>query len=203
MHPILKTNFPVDSAIYDIIEQDLAASAKLRGVIDGILAGKVESTYFNEIKKRRDLGPLMGGFREHVMNTLKPIVPWMTPTIKYSDVAVDSWFNKYYNGTTTMMHRHFDAELAVVWYQSSGYFDYEYDGATHTIEVNTGDILIFPGDLNHTSGKHTKIEPKFCMATNIAFANVFVGKVPDETIVKLLKTRREKLNEILSTLDKK
>ena len=149
MLPIYKTQLDVSIVPWDVIIGDLD---QLSEWYSDSINGK--STIFNS--QRRDLESWAEPYRNLVTALVKKFMPHVNDA-PYDQWATNSWLNRIYPTGNTKWHVHKLSELVVCWYidkpKDSGNIIILYNEVEHEIEVNTGDVIIFPSDLMHCTKK--------------------------------------------------
>jgi ectoine hydroxylase-related dioxygenase (phytanoyl-CoA dioxygenase family) len=124
---------------------------------------------------------------------------WTNPS--YAGLADASWFARYRKGGYVNWHIHKEyVDLVVVWYLQSeegmGDFVYKCDNEQHHISVKTGDMLIFPGTLLHSTFPNTIDKDRIIMSTDLcltrqsARALEKLGKFDKAQVDKLYQERQ-------------
>jgi hypothetical protein len=196
---------------WDTIIKDCDEGEKVPPLIEGEFSAGATSSV--QLLRNRDNETWTSEYRQHVLELVKPLLYWSNSNIKFEDISQGFWFNRYKKGGRALPHYHSDlVDLVVVWYikatPSMGKFVYQYQGHEHTIEVSTGDLLIFPGTLVHWSEENTSDEERFLMANNICLSRYMDQKinklirlrVDKEAVNKLYSTRQEELYKLLEQL---
>ena len=130
----------------------------------------------------------------------------MWKDVEYLEVADGNWFTRYKHGGSANWHVHESyVDLVAVWYlqaeKGSGTFVYRYDNKNYPIEVSTGDLLLFPGTLNHSTLPNTLDVDKIVMTTDICLTRKSVEQLKKldrynkEQVDNLYKQRQEQLFE--------
>jgi hypothetical protein len=141
------------------------------------------------------VGVYDANMQPHLQPFMDPFHAWLGPRIGMvwekmgwmganSEVS-KSWFNRHNKGAKTLEHTHNGAELIVASYISiqpkQGYIQFRDPLEYHktcfpynvekelwkTIETVTGDVLMFPGWLNHRTEENEVGGERICMTYNI------------------------------------
>lgn len=84
----------------------------------------------------------------------------------------DSWINVHWKSGKTLPHTHGDSIKYVCTYylsakRNSGRFPFKYKNEWESISVKTGDFLIFPSKLLHSTEENNSDEQRITITTNI------------------------------------
>lgn len=128
----------------------------------------------------------------HVMDII--VNKWgMEPNIQYG--ISNSWCNVHTNGNTTLEHTHGSAVMAIAHYISlpkgSGRIEVQdplepmrqfYMRKRHNgwypIDIAQGDVVMFPGWMNHRTEQSTTDEPRWVLTTNVVCYSVTPSMAP-------------------------
>ncbi len=128
-------------------------------------------------------------FREWLNPRLSEVIDrWQLSYPRYG--IVGSWINRHYRTGKTLEHCHRGCDIIVVYYlnvpENSGRLrvrdpmEYHWNGSIshqrgrndltggYPIDVKTGDVVIFPAWLNHSTEESRTDEPRYVMSTNFA-----------------------------------
>lgn len=87
----------------------------------------------------------------------------------------NSWMNKHYRTGQTIEHIHGGVEFAVVIYltvpKNSGNFELFYNDKWNVIEVESNDVLVFPGNILHRTQESQSDEPRIVISVNTSRSN--------------------------------
>lgn len=140
------------------------------------------------------------GGAPHKLSIFKPFYEWLTPQVeeimfsewKFTPAIEywisDSWVNRHGVGGKTDTHNHGNAAMSVVAYlnvpRNSGriefldpnekywnFFAREVEpGEFYPVDIETGDVLMFPGWIDHRTEIHTgnKSEDRWVLTTNFS-----------------------------------
>lgn len=167
--PYIRGYLSTEGIPWDTIIGDCDIAEDVPPLIAGEFTGQAVTTV--PLMNRRDLEPWALKYRELVTELIKPYIYW-TEGYTYEQVAQGCWLNRYRDGGRAEWHTHDGfTDLVVVWYlqadSSMGRFVYKYNGQEHAVDINTGDVLIFPGTLLHSTEMNNSGKERFIMANNI------------------------------------
>jgi uncharacterized protein (TIGR02466 family) len=134
-------------------------------------------------------------FKEWLSPRLDEAVQKFQLTVESSLIVTGCWINRHLKSGKTAMHTHRNVELVVVWYlevpEGSGNLiikdpleyhwgsflsrprDHEELAGGQIIPVKTGDVLIFPGWVNHCTEENSTDNPRYVMSVNFCTERLF------------------------------
>ena len=87
----------------------------------------------------------------------------------------NSWVNVHYSGGKTIEHNHPNVDIIAAAYlhmpENGGYFEYEENLKWKEIPTTSGDVIIFPGTLNHRTQINKSLEDRWVLTTNLILKN--------------------------------
>lgn len=196
--PVFKTHLEVKDIPWDTINSDLDEAESIPPLIENEFLGTAVTTI--QLKKRRDLDSWAQAYRDKVVDIAKTIFPTLSnPDYNYITQLHGAWFNRYRNQGKANWHTHQSyVDFVVVWYlQASpdmGGFVCKHKGTEHVIKVSTGDILVFPGTLDHSSEPNTSGQERFLMSNNICITRQTASKLAkdlDKSVLDQLYCKRQ------------
>lgn len=204
--PVYKTSLEVKDIPWNLINADLDDAETIPPLIEDEFLGTAVTTI--QLKKRRDLDAWAHDYRNKVVDIAKIIFPTLAnPAYDYITQLHGAWFNRYRNQGRANWHTHKSyVDFVVVWYlQASpdmGGFICRYNHVEYVIKVSTGDILVFPGTLEHSSESNMSGQERFLMSNNICITRQTASKLAkdlDKTILDQLYYKRQ--SEIYKLLE--
>lgn len=167
--PIIKRHLPVENIPWDVLNADCDEAESVPPLIPGEFTGTAVTTV--PLETRRDFEPWAAKYRELVLDMVKPYLYW-ADGYTYEDIAQGCWINRYRDNGRAEWHIHHGyTDMVVVWYlradPSMGRYVYRYNGVDVPVEVNTGDVLMFPGTLLHSTEPNTSGRDRLIMANNL------------------------------------
>jgi hypothetical protein len=196
--PVYKTYLEVNNIPWDIINCDLDESELLPQLIENEFLGTAVTTM--PLKRRRDLDVWADQYQKKIIDITKIIFPNID-NLTYTNITQEhgAWFNRYRNQGRANWHNHKSyVDLVVVWYlQASldmGGLIIRYNDQEHVIKVNTGDVLVFPGTLYHSSEPNTSGKERFLMSNNISVTRQTIANLSrevDRSVLDQLYSKRQ------------
>jgi hypothetical protein len=167
--PIYRDHLLVENVPWDTINQYLDESESIPPLIENEFIGNAVTTI--QLKKRLDLDPWAHAYRQKVMEIVNKLMP-TSESYDYVSQEHGAWFNRYREGGSANWHHHGSfVDFVVVWYLQAepgmGGFILKYNDQDHVVPVSTGDILVFPGTLIHSSESNSTKKERYLMSNNI------------------------------------
>jgi hypothetical protein len=196
--PVYKTYLEVKDIPWDIVNADLDESESLPQLIEDEFLGTAVTTM--SLKRRRDLDSWATAYRNKILDIAQTVFPNID-NLTYYDITQEhgAWFNRYRNQGRANWHDHKSyVDVVIVWYlQASpdmGGFIIRYNGEEHVIKVNTGDVLVFPGTLFHSSEPNLSGKDRFLISNNISITRQTIAKLStavDRAVLDQLYSKRQ------------
>lgn len=106
----------------------------------------------------------------HIMAEFEPFYTWLSMNIGDAFFIGNSWVNVHHPGGSTTEHHHANVSLVAATYlhipENSGYFEYKEDSEWKELPTVSGDIIIFPGIINHRTQTNNSSEDRWVITTN-------------------------------------
>lgn len=158
MLPVLRLRIPDE---VEIPWADLASQFEQAPKEHDLEAGQSISTWNWGKNHRTDLDPWFAPVRNLITQTVKGFMPEVEET--YDEWVNNSWMNRHWRSGQTLPHKHEGCDLVFSCYLSAeantGAFLLKWQNQWYRVPVTTGDILVFPGMIEHaTEANQTDIE---------------------------------------------
>lgn len=107
----------------------------------------------------------------HNMEEFKPFYTWLSKKIGDRFFIGNSWINVQNTGGYTIEHNHANVDMVSAAYLSipknSGYFEYKENLEWKPLPTISGDVIIFPGKLEHRTQVNNSTEDRWVITTNL------------------------------------
>jgi len=105
----------------------------------------------------------------HTMDEFKPFYDWLSISMGNEFFIGNSWVNVHHPGGSTIAHDHPNVSMVSAAYLSipnnSGYFEYK-DVTWKELPTVSGDVIIFPGWIEHRTQINNSSEDRWVITTN-------------------------------------
>lgn len=194
--PVFRGHIPVEGIPWDRVNELCDRGQDTPPLIPGEFTGNAISTV--QLLMRLDFEPWAENYRKQILEIVRPFLYW-TDKVDYDVISQGAWVNRYRHGGRAEWHTHIGyVDLVVVWYLNAtsdmGRFIVRYEGQDTAIDVNTGDVLVFPGTLLHSTETNMTDHERFIMANNICLTR--------DTIRQLSRMKiynEDKFNEVYNS----
>lgn len=188
---VLHDNCPVQWDIMKPLADNLIDTTKINSELE---KGSAISTVANHASLNPYQWKEMDYFKQWLSPRLDEVVQKFQLTVDSSLIVTGCWINRHLQSGKTAMHTHRNVEIVVVWYlevpEDSGNLiirdpleyhwgsflsrqrDHDELAGGQIIPVKTGDVLIFPGWVNHCTEENLTDKPRYVMSINFCIERI-------------------------------
>jgi hypothetical protein len=182
----------------DIPWQELAQEFDAAPKEHDLEKGHAISTWNWGENARLDLEPWFAPVREQIAETVQRLLGITEPYEQWVNL---SWMNRHWRTGQTAPHKHEGCDLVFSCYldvpEGSGAFLLKWQDKWWRVPVATGDILVFPGLLEHATEASASDEPRTVMTINASPTGVGWNQLePPDVLVKQGMTWPQALSSI-------
>jgi len=141
--------------------------AKLNPICDELI--NIEKAEMNLVRNGKT--SYLNELSPHNMEEFKTFYNWLSKKIGNTFFIGNSWINVQKKGGYTIEHNHPNVDMVAAAYlripYNSGYFEYKENLDWKSLPTINGDVIIFPGKLEHRTQVNNSTEDRWVITTNL------------------------------------